>query len=191
MIEEVDVILKKSNLFIDAFANEYSLIENDTCEALFNYFILKQLKISCSDLYYTKYQNQLLLIEKEISELERTEDSLRFSNKKSDLINSKDVFLYTLYSQMVWGTSQKPKGVVYGKKNELYFSYIKPINSNWVIDAMGINFNEGEKELLSQRYYILLNESSLTKIKTYILYLTKTNNLPFNEPEWFKNLLKK
>ncbi len=194
IFDAVDIIHVKDSIGITATGESYALAYPFDIEILILHALAKQLKITGPAIGYAKVDNQFCLVQALDEPLEYWDESVRFQFDQKTLLNIKDLVLYTaLMEKSGRGVVIEDLAIKFGKKHVLYFPLIETSTAKTNEIAKRLNvylaaLKPQQVADLNQRFWVLLNDTYLNKLRTYIAFWLKSNEISCEWPDWFNKL---
>ncbi len=196
MFQHVELAWSNQIIGLDSAAEEFNIISDFNPADLLIHQLLKQLKINVVQTGFTFQDEKLILLQNIPETVEWVDETPRFLFPKQEVLNLKELFLFQKMKDCITANSQFNLGLKWGKKQTFIFELRlidqdeKNVNSfertyiNKLIDTL----SNGDKEVLNERFKILMNASFLNKLKTYYLFWIKKYQLNTSVPNWFEKL---
>ncbi|MFK8046091.1 MAG: hypothetical protein AB8B72_11395 [Crocinitomicaceae bacterium] len=193
MFTKVEIANISGDVALSVEGIEYEILTDSKAECLLLDQVVKQLKLSRFQHAYCVINSEIIYLKVINSNLEIFDESVRFKYSAKKIININDIYLHHKLLLILSKSDYSSELYVkWGRKNELFFNTSKASNFNVDVDVLMQKLmpNSSEELTLSSRFYVLLNDSFLDKLKTYFTFWKQTNNVELNIPSWYHSLYK-
>ncbi|MFK8039514.1 MAG: hypothetical protein AB8B74_14570 [Crocinitomicaceae bacterium] len=187
----VEIAFVKSGIAMSISGTEYQLINNQNADCILAFQLLKQLKLSSIQYGFTIIDDTCYLLREINPELELIDGTIRFNYNDRTVLNNNDIFLFNEFLETTGiGKGNASIFVKWGKKKEYFIDVLNDEQNSVEFEAFYLNYRKSVKDpiALKQRFKILLNESFLNKMKTYIQLWKTKYNIAYDLPAWFGQL---
>ena len=196
MFAEYHIVARHNGVLLNRETEEFEVLPVCGVEVLIQADVFSQLKISALKFGFSLVDNRLYLMQQMEEHLEIWEDTIRFKFDARSVFNTKDLALYAMWCTCIGQRPDHDKLMVNrGGKDEVVFPVAseplvkgEQVLPNRLMDIIR-SIPKNRMTDLKQRFWILLNDTYLNKLKTYVLYWHKTHGIETNLPDWCNRLL--
>jgi len=196
MFDQFNIVATKNNIGLDDQAREFETrIEFDSFDLIWH-SILNQLKIQIPNFGYSFIDGEVKIWQEISPEYEFWDDSVRFNLNPKSILNTKDVVIYAMLLHLFELDFQLEELMVqWGKKDQLICPVLVSPNKRGISQNTDLvryltkRITDQQLNDLKQRFWILLNETYLNKLKSYMLFWQKKYETTIQLPIWCERLL--
>lgn len=193
MFRNIEIAFITDKTVLSTSGVEYEVLIGETPHCLIVDQLLFQLKISTLKYGYAVHQNDIIFLREVIPELEILDASMRFTVTDKRIFNLNDIYLFNKFiNEVSFSDSLIHLSVKWNKKLTI-FSDCRSDNSQsddhvkWLKNQLK---HIKDSDVLDQRFWILLNQTFLDKLKTYVAFWKGKYNVAYDIPNWYQSLYK-